>query len=61
MIDTNRLATAAETLRTMAANPANLDVDKLLSLAEEIDQIHHELPSQVDFISGVLFKYKSKN
>lgn len=57
MMNVDRLERAVNSLRAMASSPANHDVNKLLALANELDQFRKEIPPFMDFTLNVLAKY----
>lgn len=60
MIDIKRLIHAADMLRNLASRPANHDAEKLLAVANELDQFRYELPSFVEFTQSLLSQYTPK-
>ncbi|MHA7120678.1 hypothetical protein ACWV16_08290 [Achromobacter xylosoxidans] len=57
MMNVDRLEHAAHSLRAMASNPADHDANRLLALADELDQFRKEIPPFMDFTLNVLAKY----
>lgn len=61
IMNTNRITEVAQALRNMAAAPHALDTKKLLSIADELDDVAAHQPAEVQFFRSVLSQYSTKN
>lgn len=60
-MNTNRITEVAQTLRNLAVTPHSLDTQKLLSMADELDEAAAHQPAEVQFFRSVLSQYSTKN